>query len=110
MAEDITQAAARVNPLLEATKGMTLVDAQLVKEGIRSVYEGGNTRKVIVLQPKVYTDGSVIVDPINDVVMVLSVSTYDATAYKQDPANAQPTDQSNIELPYSLWLFEGNYR
>lgn len=110
MSEDFPQVAARVNPILEATHGMTLKHAQLLKEGIRFVYEDAQRRKVIILQPKVYTDGQVIVDPINDVVLVMSASTYDLKAYQQDPTRAEPQEETNIELPYSLWFFEGNYR
>jgi len=110
MSEDFASVASRVNPLLESTHGMTLKHAQLLKEGIRFVYEDAQVRKVIILQPKVYTDGAVIVDAINDVVLVMAVSTYDLKAYQKNAANTEPLEQTSIEMPYSIWLFEGNYR
>lgn len=110
MPQDLSQNAAAVGPLLETARGMTLVDAQLLKEGFRFVFENATLRKVILLKPRVYTDGAVIVDPINDVVVQFTVTTYDAAAYRPNDAQTKPLEETSIELPYSTWFFQGDYR
>jgi hypothetical protein len=100
----------QVNRLLETAVGMSLVESQLQKEGFRFVYEDATHRVEILLAPKVYTDGSVIVDAINDLVIVASATRYTLEAYRRDAANANPVSQEKIELPYSTWFFPGNYR
>lgn len=110
MAQDLSKSSLDVNPLLESARGMTLVHSQLLKEGFRFVYENAEQRKVILITPKVYTDGSVIVDAINDLVIVLTVTTYDLAAYRRDAARAEPLSESSVELPYSTWFTEGDYR
>lgn len=110
MSLDFNQVALQVNPLLESARGMTLVHAQLLKEGFRFVFEDAQHRKVILLAPRVYADGIVIVDALNNLVIAVTVTTYDLEAYRRDAARAEPLNEQTYELPYSLWFFEGNYR
>jgi hypothetical protein len=100
----------QVNRLLESAVGMTLVHSQLLKEGFRFVYENAAHRIVILLTPKVYTDGAVIVDAINDLVIVASMTRYDLETFRRDGTLAAPIGQETFELPYSTWFFPGNYR
>lgn len=110
MPQDLFTISPQVNLLLEQARGMTLVNSQVVKEGFRFDYENSQQHTVVVLAPKVYTDGKVVVDAINDLVIVLTVTSYDLDAYRRDAATAEAASAASIELPYSTWYNEGNYR
>ncbi len=110
MSAEQSQVDPLANRLLESAVGMSLAEAGVVKEGFRFVYENATQVLVLLLAPKVYTDGTVIVDAINDLVIIASATRYDPAAYRQDGANATPVSEEKIELPYSTWFFPGNYR
>lgn len=110
MPQDLFTISPQVNQLLQTARGMTLVDSQVVKEGFRFDYENSQQHTVVVVSPKVYTDGKVVVDAINDLVLVLTVTAYDLDAYRGNAAAAEPVSAKSIELPYSTWYTEGNYR
>lgn len=110
MPQDLFTISPQVNQLLQTARGMTLVDSQVLKEGFRFDYESAGQHTVILLTPKVYTDGKVVVDAINDLVILLTVTTYDLDAYRRAATAAAPVSATSIELPYSTWYTEGNYR
>ena len=63
----------KVNKLLEGLQGMTLMSAQIVENGFAFIYEDQEQRLLLRLLPTVYTQGKNIVDPPNDMTLLLEV-------------------------------------
>jgi L-arabinose isomerase len=102
MKADYSQLALRFGELFGLAQGMNLKLAHLTKQGIEFVLEGATTRAEVRFMPKVYTEGKVIVDAINDLTMVVQVAQYDIQSNTQ-------VGGGKIELPYSTWFFEGDF-
>jgi hypothetical protein len=87
---------------------MTLKLAHLTREGMEFVFENETTRTEVRIRPRVYTEGKVIVDAINDLTMVVEVNQF-RIKDEQVPAGAEPVGGGKLELPYSTWFFEGDF-
>lgn len=105
---DFERARADVERVLGPAGGRVLSEARLLPHGIELVFQDKQEQVQVNIRPKVYTDGKVIVDPINDLVLVLRVRRY---ALPKDKAG-EPTlvEENTVELPYSTWFEEGDYR
>jgi hypothetical protein len=108
MKEDYSELAVRFGELLGLAQGMTLKVAHLTRQGMEFVLESPTTRTEIQITPRVYTEGKVIVDAINDLTMVVQVKQYELRDGKADES-ASPVGGGKVELPYSTWFFEGDY-
>lgn len=107
MQPDYAALAVRCGEILNLAQGMTLKVARLTRQGLEFVFESATARTEVHVLPKVYTEGKVIVDPINDLTIVLEVKQY---ALDQDgQAALRLSGHGKIELPYSTWFFEGDY-
>ncbi len=108
MKSDYTQLAVRFGQLLGLAQGMTLKVAHLTRQGMELVFESATTRTEVRFLPKVYTEGKVIVDAINDLAMQVQVKQYEL----QDGRfveTAPTVGGGSVELPFSTWFFEGDY-
>jgi hypothetical protein len=85
---------------------MTLRVAHLTRQGMELVFESSSTRTEISILPRVYSEGKVIVDAINDLTMVIEVRQVGLAG--QGEAE-QVVGGGRVELPYSTWFFEGDY-
>lgn len=90
----------KVNQLLERVQGMTLISAQIVENGFAFIFEGNGQRLVIHLLPTVYTQGKNIVDPPNDMTLLLEVNRL--------PGEGEETGEllGRAEMAFSTWLGE----
>ncbi len=90
----------KVNQLLERVQGMTLVSAQMVENGFAFIYEGDGQRLVVHLLPTVYTQGKNIVDPPNDMTLLLQLHRL--------PQEAEAGGEllGSTEVAFSAWLGE----
>lgn len=102
MRQEYNQLALRFGELFSLAQGATLKVAHMTRQGMELVLESPETRTEIRLLPKVYAEGKVIVDAINDLTMVVQVTQYDRTT-------TQEVGGGKVELPYSTWFFEGDY-
>src|SRR3954466_244936 len=102
MRADYSQCALEFGQLIGLAQGMTLKLAHLTKQGVEFVFESTTTRTELRLVPKVYTEGKVIVDAINDLTMMVEVRQTEL------PGGAV-VGGGKVELPYSTWFFEGDY-
>jgi L-arabinose isomerase len=94
--------------LLGLAQGTTLKLAHLTKQGMEFVFETETTRTQLRILPKVYTEGKVIIDAINDLTLVVEVSQF-ALHDGRVADDAKPVGGGVVELPYSTWFFEGDY-
>lgn len=92
--------APKINKLLEGVQGMTLISAQIVENGFAFIYEGDGQRLVVHLLPTVYTQGKNIVDPPNDMTLLLQVHRL--------PGEAGEAGEllGSAEVAFSAWLGE----
>jgi len=105
---EFERARADVERLLGPAGGRVLSEARLLPHGMELVFQDKQEQVQVTIRPKVYTDGKVIVDPINDLVLILRVRRY---ALPKDKAGEQTlVDESTVELPYSTWFDEGDFR
>ncbi len=95
-----TSLSPRVNRLLERLQGMTLVSAQIVENGFAFIYENTQERILLRLLPTVYTQGKNIVDPINDMTLLLELHRFPLEG--DTPAELL----GSHEIAYSTWLGE----
>lgn len=102
MQPDYGQLAIKFGQLLGLAQGMTLKLAHLTRQGMEFVFEDGETRVEVRFLPKVYTEGKVIVDAINDLTMVVQVKRVGA-------GGVELAGGGRVELPYSTWYDEGDY-
>ena len=94
--------APRVNRILSGLLGMTLRSAELIQNGFLFVYENSTERRELRLLPTVYTQGKNIVDPINDLTMLVQVMRKPLGAGVDDPGEML----ESVELAYSTWFGE----
>ena len=92
--------APKVNKLLEGVQGMTLKSAQIVENGFAFIFEKDELSLVVHLLPTVYTQGKNIVDPPNDMTLLLQVHRL--------PAEGEASGEllGSVEMAYSTWLGE----
>ena len=92
--------APKVNRLLEGVQGMTLKSAQIVENGFAFIFEKNELSLVIHLLPTVYTQGKNIVDPPNDMTLLLQVHRL--------PREGEAAGEllGSAEVAFSAWLGE----
>src|SRR4029453_10221010 len=72
--------AADSQQLLAFAKNQRLGEARLTQAGIEMKFEDDDERVELLIRPKVYSEGRVIVDPINDLGMVVK-----SRHFRRDP-------------------------
>ncbi len=92
--------APKINRLLQRLQGMTLISAEIVENGFAFIYENDQERLLLRLLPTVYTQGKNIVDPINDMTLLLEVYRF---ALQGDSPGEFLGSQ---EIAFSAWLGE----
>ena len=108
MNRDFKDLPSHTDVLLDAAKGLTLKQAQVTGRGIEFVFETADRRVELRILPKVYTAEKVIVDPINDLTLVVQVERSEQGVDGND-SRAQRARKEQVELPYSTWFNEGDY-
>lgn len=88
--------------LVGLAQGANLKLAHLTKQGMEFVFESATTRTEVRVLPRVYAEGKVIVDAINDLTMQVQVTQYELK-------DTKPVGGGKMELPFSTWFFEGDY-
>lgn len=102
MKADYSTLALQFGQLVGLAQGMNLKLAHLTKQGIELVFESATTRTEVRLLPKVYAEGKVIIDAINDLTMMVEVKQFSL-------GDGKEVGGGKVELPYSTWFFEGDY-
>jgi len=108
MKADYSKMALQFGQLFGLAQGATLKVAHLTRQGMEMVFEDGKTQTQVRFVPRVYTEGKVIVDAINDLTMAVEVSQFELVNGAV-PEGAKPVGGGKLELPYSTWFFEGDY-
>lgn len=90
----------KVTPLLERLQGMTLRSAQIVENGFAFIYEDSQQRLLLRILPSVYTQGKNIVDPINDMTLLVELRSL--------PIEGESAGEliGSVEMGYSTWFGE----
>jgi hypothetical protein len=90
----------KVNRLLENVQGMTLKSAQMIENGFAFIYENDQQRILLRLLPTVYTQGKNIVDPINDMTLLLELRRF--------PLEGESDGEllGSSEIAFSTWMGE----
>jgi hypothetical protein len=96
---DYQQIAPKVNALLALAAGMNLVQARLTPRGFEMIYENTEQRVEIHLYPRIYPDGRLITDAVNDLTLLVEVR-------RSSLAGTEKAVEERIELPYSTWFGE----
>ena len=94
---DFRQASTRVSAMLGAAQNMTLKQTEFTPKGMAWVYENDAERVELRLEPRMYPDGRVVIDAVNDLTIMLTLRRTTLSG----EALAEP---QSIELPYSLWF------
>ena len=92
----------KVQPLFDQVQSMTLVSAQIVENGFAFIYENSESRLLLRLLPSVYTQGKNIVDPINDMTMLLELRRFSLDEVEGDEGEML----GKVEMAYSTWFGE----
>lgn len=98
-AMDFKQAATRASALLGAAQDMTLKQTEFTPKGMIWRFENAAERVELRLEPRMYPDGRVVIDAVNDLTILLTMQRFKLSG----EALAEP---QSIELPYSLWFGE----
>jgi hypothetical protein len=102
MKPDYGELALQVGQLLGLAQGMNLKLGHLTKQGMELVFEGGNKRTQLRILPRVYSEGKVIIDAINDLTLVVELE-------QTELETGKTVGGGKVELPYATWFFEGDY-
>lgn len=108
MKPDYSQLALRFGELIGLAHGMTLKLGHMTRQGLELVLENETTRTELRIVPKVYTEGKVIVDAINDLTLIVEVRQFELRD-GQVVTVAPQVGGGQLELPFSTWFFEGDY-
>ncbi len=96
------QVAPKVRDLLKSSQGMVLKSAEVIQNGFLFIYEDDKERAVVQIMPTVYTQGKNIVDPINDMTLLLQVRRQPVTSRLDESAELV----GSVEIAFSTWLGE----
>jgi hypothetical protein len=96
---NVTQKSSKTNAMLNLAVGMTLTKAEMNSTGFEMIFEDTAQRVEIRFLPKMYPDGRVVIDAVNDLTIKLEVKRTQLS----DPDSAVV---EQIELPYSTWFGE----
>lgn len=102
MRADYSELALKFGELFGLAQGMQLKLSHLTRQGMELVFESATTRTEVKFLPKVYTEGKVIIDAINDLTMVVEIK-------QTELGTGKVVGGGKVELPYSTWFFEGDY-
>ena len=108
MKTDYNQLALQFGQLVGLAQGARLQIAHLTKQGMEFGFENGATRTQLRILPKVYTEGKVIIDAINDLTLVVEIKQFELRDGRVINEN-NPSGGGAVELPYATWFFEGDY-
>jgi hypothetical protein len=100
----------QVSNLLGAAKEMMLMESHLTAHGIEMVFASNDVRAEVRILPKVYTAGMVVVDAVNDLTITVEVIKFRLGTDANGTASNAKISEDRIELPYSVWFEEGEYR
>lgn len=102
MNADYSQLALQFGQIFGLAQGMNLKLAHLTKQGMEFVLESATTRAEVKFLPRVYTEGKVIIDAVNDLTMLVEIKQFDI-------ASGTEVGNGKVEMPYATWFFEGDY-
>lgn len=108
MKADYTALALQFGQLVGLAQGAKLQLAHLTREGMEFVFADGETQTQLRILPKVYTEGKVIIDAINDLTLVVEINQFELRDGRVVDENT-PVGGGKVELPYATWFFEGDY-
>lgn len=108
MKAEYAKLAVQFGQLVGVAQGASLKVAHLTGKGMEFVFENGTTQTQLRILPKVYTEGKVIIDAINDLTLVVELVQFELRN-GQVPDDAKPIGGGTVELPYATWFFEGDY-
>jgi len=98
----LKQVTPKIRDLFQSFQGMVLKRADIIENGLLFIYENDQERVVVQIMPTVYTQGKNIVDPINDLTLMLEVRRQPVTAGLDESAE----QVGSVELAFSTWLGE----
>ena len=96
------QVAPKVKDLFQTFQGMVLKRADMIDNGFLFIYENDQERVILQMLPTVYTQGKNIVDPINDMTVLVQVMRKPLGAGADDPGDVL----ESLEIAYSSWFGE----
>lgn len=108
MKAEYNQLALQFGQLVGLAQGAKLQVAHLTKQGMEFIFQSETTQTRLRLLPKVYAEGKVIIDAINDLTLAVEIQQYELREGRVVNENA-PVGGGTIELPYATWFFEGDY-
>jgi hypothetical protein len=97
-----TTIAPKINRQFSQLQGKILRSAEMIQNGFLFVYEDSAERLELRLLPTVYTQGKNIVDPINDMTVLMQIMRKPLGAGADDPGEVL----ESIEVAYSSWFGE----
>ena len=90
-----------IMPMLNArfgwAVGLTVKSAALTKEGFSFTFEDTDQRVEILLLPKLYPEGRLVIDAVNDLTIQVEVR-------RQSLSGSEAPRSEKIEIPYSAWF------
>jgi len=108
MKSDYSTLAVQFGQLVGLAHGMNLKVAHMTKQGMEFVFESATTQTQLRILPKVYTEGKVIIDAINDMTLIVEVKQFE----RRDGGaidETKPVGGGTVELPFAAWFFEGDF-
>lgn len=108
MKADYNNLALQFGQLIGLAQGSKLQVAHLTKEGMEFVFTNDATQTRLRMVPKVYTEGKVIIDAINDLTLIVEIKQFEMNQGRVVDENT-PIGGGTVELPYATWFFEGDY-
>jgi hypothetical protein len=108
MKADYNQLALQFGQLVGLAQGAKLQVAHMTKQGMEFVFQTDTTQTQLRILPKVYTEGKVIIDAINDLTLVIEIKQFELRDGRVVNEN-QSVGGGAVELPYATWFFEGDY-
>ncbi|MSP13836.1 MAG: hypothetical protein EXR62_12880 [Chloroflexi bacterium] len=97
----------RLLSTLAGVEGMTVIGFEITPNGILINLEDAAQVAKLLINPKIYADKRVLVDPVNDFVILIEVRRYKKLAQGFETV---PTFQSTIEVPFSRWYSEHKFQ
>jgi hypothetical protein len=97
-----TSISPKVNRQFARLQGMTVSRAEIIQNGFLFVYENQSERLELRLLPTVYTQGKNIVDPINDMTILVQLMLKPLGAGVDDPGEVL----DSVEVAFSSWFGE----
>ncbi len=106
---DFETSSRQVAALLAVAKGLGLTQGRLTENGIEMIFEQNDRRTEVRILPQVHAADRNILDPINDMTLVLEVKDFRLSARGNGSPILETFFDERIELPFSTWFNEGDY-